>query len=468
LLHYFKRTPLHSDDLYLDPDLDLPSTPAAKPLHLDIMASASVRPEPNPFHLLHLPRELRDVVYRFALVQDHPLVPIVHRDRNRPSITLAIFRASRQLYQETVSVFYHRNVFKFRTARDAMWFFNYKPDHVKDIHHLALELGVIIQQLGVHLYHFMVKREQLEHENFETLCSLLSTHGELRSMSLNVRGGWTYRPEPQHMTPQVPGWVAPLLGIRNLHRLSLYWDCGEDYPEGKLVEMRTVARLLCAKMLQNGSTMSGAKGIRILKPHLTADYLKPQMTADSLKYGKFRIRRRRTELEMSIDKDGYFERKRRVKVLPSSWCEACGRFEAPPSNCSCGGDLHPCDGILFGYDHHVPLCDCGQGPSMMYYADKNKLDTMLRLPSAENGSRPAEEHAWDNKRWGAKSLQEYLPQGTTEDEFLEAKTLLEAGYILQLHRNCQRCDYSDSDFGHNDSLLSVHGWSDDEDAEDNK
>lgn len=64
------------------------------------------------------------------------------------------------------------------------------------------------------------------------------------------------------------------------------------------------------------------------------------------------------------------------------------------------------------------------------------------------------------KEWGDRPLQVFLPYHVNVEDFHGMKALAEAGFDLQL--GYKNDGYVDSDFGDTDSLISVHGWSDDE------
>jgi hypothetical protein len=89
-------------------------------------------------------------------------------------------------------------------------------------------------------------------------------------------------------------------------------------------------------------------------------------------------------------------------------------------------------------------------------------NTIHQLLPDENEDVPTEDHMWNSKKWGSKPFLEYLPEGATEEDFHKAKAWEEAGYHLELPEKTDG-DYAVSDFSDNDSLASVHGWSDDED-----
>ncbi|KAK3636523.1 hypothetical protein LTR56_014149 [Elasticomyces elasticus] len=99
----------------------------------------------KPFRLLDLPRELRDVIYRYATVEDEHLLlsgPCTHQDWPK-AVQPAITRVNRQLRHEILPMFYTENTFEAHiTNFDFGFFLSHMqvigPQNLSCIQHVVL------------------------------------------------------------------------------------------------------------------------------------------------------------------------------------------------------------------------------------------------------------------------------------------------------------------------------------------
>ncbi|KAF2242001.1 hypothetical protein BU26DRAFT_610379 [Trematosphaeria pertusa] len=397
----------------------------------------------QPFRFLDLPRELRDRIYEFALYYGTIRIsggtgkPGTYKvDRgNKRHVRPRIVLTCRQIYQEATRVFYGINTFDFEDVPAAFNFLRDRPeDAVRSIRYLQLSYR---------------HNNDSDQGQFNALCALLQWRCPLRELKLTIHTADVRKIlqdesnlEKTQYQP-IPAWVNQVLQVKNLHRLHVHWNFGSrKYIRTALA----AARLMRSSMLQTDMAFSDAQGIQVRLRHVA------RVGRQQIRWG---------ELNMMITKDGEseLERKRRVRVLPHSWCNECGAFEGTLL-CDC---IHQVStACLKSFESKCRSCHrCGR-PGTMYRGEQHQLPAILKLDPDDTSTTPVGEDVWDSRRWGGKALKDYLPNYVTEDDFHKAKELANVGVTLVPPI---AGDYANSDFGDTDSLLSVHGWSDDEDGE---
>ena len=156
--------------------------------------------------------------------------------------------------------------------------------------------------------------------------------------------------------------------------------------------------------------------------------------------------RRRLTLEMAIENGvaKLGQKMRRVKVNPKRRCNDCGLSEGRT-------------GLVYFGDGAYERRRCCSSSDWVTLDFK---DASLR----SMGDRDTHDDLhMDVRRWDSKPLHEYLPPDASDKDFYTAINLEREGCEIQLGSTVsQPRDYSDSDFGDTDSLLSVHGWSDED------
>jgi hypothetical protein len=249
----------------------------------------------------------------------------------------------------------------------------------------------------------LFKASQLRHLNLSVVNQTKYSHSP-RNNSIDL-GSEPYR--------GVSDWVTPILTIKNLDRLTLRWSYTDVTCLGRAL---AAAKLMRSSMLKNGNIWKAQDGIRVCLRHK--------------KDCGYRGQDRRLVFDMDIDARGnsHLDHVRRVKFIPDGWCSSCGSFAA-------SGKV--------GYK------DCACGALKKSYRGHKGL--------------------WTGNDWDGKPLQNFLPEDVTDDDYYQANAFADAGFQLQFHGVCWyetgREDYTDSDFGDNDSLNSVHGWSDNEETD---
>lgn len=331
-----------------------------------------------------------------------------------------VLRMCRQIYKEAKPILYSQVRFIvvaevwYYSSFKAVWYFlkEIVPfDSLKNIRYLEFSIEERI-------HNNVTTTIPCDDDIFKNLCSILANEMHLHHLTINVQNRVRYF-SPHRNTidrsteayHEVPEWVKQLLAIKRLDKLTLQWE----YLDVSCLE-RTLksARLMRTTMLKNGKDTKD-KDCTVRLRHNEGQ--------------RARLRDRYLEFSMDLDKNGdsHLELKKRVKVMPNHWCRSCGRF---PSS-----------------EHDI--CICGL-----------PIGSKLITPGMEEEGPVAKHHRpWDSNDWGGQPLQAFLPDGVTEEDYFKAKALAEAGFRLQRSRWNQDMD---SDYGDNDSLNSVHGWSDDE------
>ena len=397
----------------------------------------NMEPESPPLRFLDLPRELRDLVYDFALVDEKP--------------QLDIFRVNRQLYEEASLIFFSRNEFEFRDLPVALQALSSNHDAVKNIRRIRLYIYEQPQDHDDGLYYN-------KDGAFGKLCDLFATKSQLLKLFLYIDDSGINSTTPQNavltktQSYAIPPWVYHLTRLDRLRSLHFIWHCSLVSYFGTML---SAAKLMRTTMLHNGATMSNTQGIRLFRHH--------QMIQNDNDVCGIRIPVRSLQLEMKFDDNGHsnFHHYRRIRMQPYCWCMDCGRFETE-GFCECGGPFRD-EGCESCEIECWKLCECG---SSRYYCGLfDKENTVHQLFSNEGEATPTADNVWNSKKWGGKPFQEYLPAGATEKDFFNAKAWTNAEcHQVELPQTWDG-DYTGSDFGDNDSMFTVHGWSDEEETE---
>ena len=347
--------------------------------------------------------------------------------------SIEILMTCRQAYAEAMPLLYSRCSFKFgadlrygSTIRSALDFLTkvIPKAAYKHVRYLSFQIQERFESDGRTTVLFTtslgIDEDKDGGEHLAQLFGLLKD-SQLRHLTLSVVNRRDYfdrlrnnsidiRSKPYC---EVPGWVIPMLAIKNLDNLTLRWT----YSDVTCLRRTLVtANLMRSIMLRNGNIQKAHDGIRIRHRHNETWSGKQQD--------------RYLELEMDIDKKGvsHLDHVRRVKIIPDEWCSSCGFFV-------------PWDSM--GRE----CCNCG-----------------IPQETFRGHSEP-----WNGNDWDGRPLQNFLPGNVTEDDYYQAKTFADAGFRLDPDGGWWYVStvrgYTNSDFGDTDSLNSVHGWSDDEETD---
>ena len=121
-----------------------------------------------PFRLLELPAEIRNYIYELALVEDSPIV-IDPALKKAQASQPPLIRVSRQIRQETLSLFYSKNTFEFDISSKG---YNAEEGH---------SLWIPASQVS-HLTQILVRRCQHEGTYYSLDCT-----GKLEGFNLVVK-----------------------------------------------------------------------------------------------------------------------------------------------------------------------------------------------------------------------------------------------------------------------------------------
>ncbi|KAJ4384468.1 hypothetical protein N0V86_000067 [Didymella sp. IMI 355093] len=426
-------------------------------------------PEAQPFRLLDLPAEMRNRIYEFMVARDE--ITLTYRDSNgliddqRPIINnsqtdvrpmMQICRASRQVHNEVMPLFYAKTTLCFDADHNRPG----KNSVVLATAFLKSRPGSLymIQRFGIHLDEAMDENSyasirHISPGELRDLCEQLAYGCRLKYLRLYVCC-WVFlepmefdaamakfgKSEPTH---SVPDWAIQLAIIKDLERLEVRIDY-----EGVGLVHRTVAatQFMRYTMVQGGSRMLGMEGIKLQLPH--------GIREDRL------TKEREFSCDMDVEKGkSLLVRERRVKVLPYAWCMTCGKF-ARQRGCECNpvaGKAQCFRGVSGQSKHFVRIKD--EDWTAHDTTRSAVLEGKLSLDQTTLNSLYGCD-VWDIRRWGGGGIRTYLPEGVTDEDLRYTMFLVkDDDFDPCLPDYHGYSDGMESDFGDTDSLLSIH-WDD--------
>lgn len=344
-------------------------------------------PDPLPFRLLDLPRELRDRIYEFMLAgkvtfalrawQIQPNARSFRSIKHGPGGSgVNILRTCRQVYSEAKLVLYSHCDFIFAHETASNNSIKLALSFLKEV--VPKDARTKIRNLRFGFQERILQNGQTtlggDNEAIEQLCDLLVNEFQIQHLGLGV---WNPARTSKEMKEaidrgikpyrEIPVWVQSLLAIKELDRLSLHWGYSNFRCIGRTVDSATLMR---TTMLQNGNKMEETDGMILRLRHC-----KNSIRRDKERYLSF---------EMDIDKNGKSQlgHTRRVKVIPDSECRTCGHY---PSK-------------LMG------KCVCGRGIDIevVYGATRPKAKMSEEVDS--DHGREGHEEGRDSKPWVQKPL----------------------------------------------------------------
>ncbi|KAF2641401.1 hypothetical protein P280DRAFT_312044 [Massarina eburnea CBS 473.64] len=378
--------------------------------------------------ILSLPEPIRHKIYKFILFKKET-IPIA-RPRHAPkSNHLAICRTNSRIYSEALPIFYKHHIFTATDLTRTASILKKSPAALKYMRHLAIRFTELFSEVPDQVIYGT-------HSELRALCKLLGKRASLTTLLLDIRSKDLLDHDElilgfiRTQNGELPPWIKHLSPIKDLSRLYIQWTRG---PVTQLSTVRKAGETMCARMVKDGAKIDDAcVDVRIRRRHVLAKNEAGQ---------EIRRRERRLELRMLVETSGKKDLSgttvRRVRVIPYSWCTACGHFENSSSDCHQAGT--------------------------MYRGCRSQVASILQLdsdPKAETWAGepvPTEVEIWNSMKWGGKPLGEYLPEGVTEEEFEKARDWAKEGHELLLMGDKVEGDYAESDFGDTDSLVSFHG-----------
>ncbi|KAF1365161.1 hypothetical protein EJ07DRAFT_150696 [Lizonia empirigonia] len=382
-------------------------------------SSTADRPK-MPFPFMKLPPELRDEVYRYALVPSDGRVwieksgdntALCYAYRGRDQVNSSQLRVCRTIYKEARIILYNEVEFRFEdwdSGKLILDFLLSRPEG--SLRHFR-KIGLLANTFLRRWPGYPEKHECVDKDDFywDEVCAILAKKCDIRNLWLHVDlSAVSTHPRDKDGVPVpvsvdvIPTWAELLSQICGLHHLGVLVE--GMAAAGQKVDPFTRKHILYSLVHMRNTMLDTCE----LPPLLNGSGLRIRQTP----VGRSRYR---FQIEMNIDHNCYthFLPVKTVKVRPDIWCGACGRF--------------------MGYTDSSQWCRCTSG------ARKKRMYSLLVI-STFTKQFLSMEIRFGRPRVGQQALgdrpmQEYLPSDVTMSDFAQAEAHLEEGFSLNAHEN---------------------------------